>query len=144
LNENPGGGVKIPKWAYTFDLAWRGVSGIPELRRLDPADAYRVVIAARQAVRNEKDADLYRQVVDGHGVLLILCVFFLLPFIPTLVVWFTGSDRLLNSLFYFLLWPSLIAFFCYQRVQGPKKLRPYVVEVLRKRDQTLKAGLPQG
>jgi hypothetical protein len=73
----PGGCVRIPTWAYALDLTFRGVSGIPELQRLNPRDAYRVMISARQAIQNEKDAELYRKVMDGHGILLILCVFFL-------------------------------------------------------------------
>jgi hypothetical protein len=60
--------------------------------------------------------------------------------VPTLIVWLTGSNRLLDNLFYFLVWPSLIAFLCYQRVQGPKKLRPYVVEVLRQQEEASRAA----
>jgi hypothetical protein len=133
--------VKIPKWAYAFDLAWRGVSGIPELRALDPEDAYRVVIAARQAAQNKKDEALYRRVADGHGIVLILGVFLFPLLYPVLIVWLTSASRLAANLLYVAVYALLILFLCYSRKRGPERLRPYILEVLRKRERGSRVGM---
>ena len=62
--------MKWPRWVNSLGLSLLGWDSIPELRGLDPEDAYQVVVDALQARNLEKDQAIYRSVVEGRGVLV--------------------------------------------------------------------------